>query len=346
MKFDICGIGNPLVDILVQVPEENLSSMGLSKGGMTLIQQSQLGLLKQQILENVSVQRCGDSTANTLVTLALLGKNVAFVGKLGQDELGDLYKKELDDYGVISFISKGKEGTGTCMAFITPDAERTMATYLGACLELVPQEIPIETLSNAKMLYLTGYQLEPPLREAAMAALVQAKKANLEVALDLADSNLITRNKEFLLGLIQEYASFVFANEHEVIALTGFSEHKAAEKLSYLGCTAIVKLGEKGSIIQRGRRIQEVPSFPVIVKDTTGAGDNYAAGFLYGHLEGYSLELCGLLGSLLAAECVQNEGARLPKDCGQNLKKMIQQLIHSYASKKGGALWTKEKTTK
>lgn len=334
--FDVCGIGNPLVDLLVHLSEEDLALLELPKGRMTLIHLEQVALLQQKIQGLRLTQRCGDSTANTLSTLALLGRKVAFVGKTGKDELGEVYTKELEDYGITHFSFHGKTKTGMCFSFITPDAERTMATYLGACLELEAHEVPLQSLSKTKMLYLTGYQLEHPLKEAAHVALAHAKKENIDVAVDLADAHLIKRNKEFLHTIIQDYASFVFANEQEALALTGEQDYKAAEKMAFLGCTAIVKIGERGSIVQKGRMVYDVPAFPVLVKDTTGAGDNYAAGFIHGYLEGFSLPLCGLVGSLIAAECVQRDGARLPKEEQSFLRGMIYDLVKQYTKRNGG----------
>ncbi len=334
--FDVCGIGNPLVDLLVHLSEEDLALLELPKGSMTLIPQEQVALFQQKIQGLHLTQRCGDATANTLSTLALLGRKVAFIGKTGKDDLGEMYTRELEDYGIAHFSVLGKTRTGMCFSFITPDAERTMATYLGACLELEAHEVPLESLSKTKILYLTGYQLEHPLREAAHVALAHAKKNGIEVALDLADAHLIKRNKSFLHEIIKEYASFVFANEQEALALTEEQGHKAAEKIAFMGCTAMVKMGEKGSIIQKGRKVYDVPAFPVLVKDTTGAGDNYAAGFLHGYLEGFSLPLCGLVGSLVAAECVQREGARLPKKEQVFLQEMIYSLVKQYTKRNGG----------
>lgn len=334
--FDVYGIGNPLMDLLVHLSDDELAQLGLSKGSMTLIHHEQAALLQQKIQGLHLTQRCGDSTANTLSTLALLGRKVAFVGKTGKDELGEVYTKELEGYGITYFSFQGETKTGTCFSFITPDAERTMATYLGACLELEAHEVPLKSLSKTKILYLTGYQLEHPLRETAHVALAHAKKNNIEVALDLADTHLIKRNKVFLHEIIKEYASFVFANEQEALALTEEHDHKAAEKIAFEGCTAIIKLGERGSIVQRGRKVYDIPAFPALVKDTTGAGDNYAAGFLHGCLEGFSLPLCGLVGSLVAAECVQREGARLPKEEQSFLRGMIYDLVKKYTKKNGG----------
>lgn len=338
--FDICGMGNPLVDFLVQIPEHELVNLGLVKGGMTLIQQEEFKTLQTKLNGAQIVQRCGDATANTMATLALLGRKVAFVGKTGTDSLGDFYLTDLNEYGITHFTSQGKSGTGTCLSFITPDAERTMATYLGACVELEAHEVPLESLTQARMLYLTGYQLEPPLREAAHVALAHAKKNNVDIVFDVADAGIVTRNKDFFHSIIQEYASLVFANEREAIALVGETGHKAAEKIAFLGCTAVVKLGEKGSIVQKGRKAYDIPAFSVMVKDTTGAGDNYAAGFLYGYLEGLPLPLCGLLGALIAAECVQQEGARLPKEQSNLLREMVRDLIARYTQKNGGGIWT------
>jgi sugar/nucleoside kinase (ribokinase family) len=317
MAYDIYGIGSPLIDVLGDADEDLIVDLGYKKGGMFLSSDEDI----QKILKKIAIikKMPGDSTANAIVGISNMGGRCAYVGKVGNDSDGELFIKSLTDSGVDSKIVRSKSMTGKVAAMITPDSERTMAVFLGACKELDPQDINKDDIINSKFLHLTGYQLEEPrLKAASLYAIDIAIKNKVKISLDLADANLIKRNLAFLQELARK-SFIIFANELEAEAFTGKKPKEALVEISKYSGIAIVKIGSQGSMIKSGENIITIPAFKVNAADTTGAGDMFAAGVLFGLSRNMSLEKCGKIGSFAASKVVEQVGARL----SYSLKNMI-----------------------
>ncbi|MBW3003560.1 adenosylhomocysteinase, partial [Candidatus Woesearchaeota archaeon] len=307
---DVVGIGNPLIDVLCNVDDSFLDKFGLKKGIMHLVDKDKSELIFSS-LKDTKISP-GDSTANTLAGISLLGGKTVFFGKVGNDEFGKYYEENLRNSNVKPCLAVQQGMTGKVMSLITADTERTMATHLGVACSLNKDEIDEEQIINSKFLHLTGYQLEEPLlKEAALKAMNIARDNDVKVSLDLADPELVKRNLEDIKEIIGQYVSIVFANEEEAKALTGLEPEKAVEWMSGLVDIAIVKVGAKGSIIKTKGGLYNIERFKVEAVDTTGAGDMYAAGFLYALSKGEKVEIAGKIGSYAAAEVVKEIGGRL-----------------------------------
>ncbi len=325
----ISALGNALVDILVSDATENLlESLGLKKGAMTHISRDQL----ESILKKIENQKClkcgGGSAANTVHALGILGQKAAFIGKVGQDQLGDFYKKELEEASVEIKVFNSTNHTGCAIGFITPDAERTFATYLGAAIELKAEEIDPLLFNDANLVHIEGYLVQDySLIEKAVAT---AHKNNCLISIDLSSFNVVEEHHHFLKKIIEQYADFVFANEQEAQALCCSPEAERIFDLPFLeNKTIILKKGSAGSKIKKSGKIYSIPPFNTAVRDTTGAGDLYAAGFFYGYLNNLSIEQCGSVASYLAAKAIEDIGARIAAYRWTEIKREIQQIIKS-----------------
>lgn len=323
-KYDVVGLGNALMDLLAEVSEEKINEYELIKGEFNQVEAERKQKIIQEMILSGVEKVPGGSVANTLKGMALLGSKVIFYAGIGQDELGNSYEKALENYGVITRLHRDLNlSTGHCLAFITPDSERTMITYLGAAKSLSTEHLQEEDIANSKILFLEGYQLEGETKETVLQAINFAKKHQTLVAIDLADPGLIRRNKPFLENLLKTQIDLVFVNENEAKELTGFSGEKSGQELAKSVNIAVIKLGAQGSLIyHQGKKIKIPPYFARAI-DTTGAGDTYAAGFLYGYCQGWELERTGKLGSLLAAKIVEQIGVRTDKINVQELKQKI-----------------------
>ena len=314
MPHDVVSIGNPLMDILIDVEEEFLKELKLVKGNMHLLDEKQIKELEKKLEKTQKKFAPGGSEANTLSALAMLGQRVVYFGKVGKDEHGKNYHEKLMGDGVISKVVRVDGMTGRAVTFITPDSERTFATHLGVATLLEDNEINEADIVEAKFLHLTGYVLDgETTRKAAFRALDIAKNNNVKVCLDLADVNMVKRNKELLKDVIEEYADIIIANENEAKAFTGKEPEEAVDILSKTSEIAIVKLGKQGSLIKQGNKLIKIPGFKANAIDTTGAGDIYTAGFLYGLLNDLDMETSGKIASFIASKVVEIKGARLEK---------------------------------
>ena len=290
---DVIALGNTLMDFLIRIDEQKLLELSLKKGEMHLVDETKAQALLQKIKEHqLSIEYVpGGSAANTIRGLALLGASVMLIGKVGNDAHGEMYLEQVKKQGVISKIKKHQKQTGHAVTFITPDSERTFSVHLGAAIELVKEDIVEEDIARSRILYIEGYQLEGKTRESILYAIDLARKHDTIIAMDLADPGVVRRNKDFLKDLIIKKADIVFVNENEAKELTGLEEHQAPISLGSLIPIAIVKLGERGSLIHADGSLIKVPPFPANALDTTGAGDIYAAGFLYGYCQGWELKM-------------------------------------------------------
>lgn len=322
----ILGIGDALVDILTRIDNENLlKEFELPKGSMQLVDKAKSDLVIRGTSDFKRIWSGGGSAANTIYGLAMLGVNTGFIGAIGRDETGDLFEEEMKNAGVHNYLVRRDSVTGTAVTLITPDYERTFATHLGAAVELYDYDLNPELFEGYDILYLEGYLITNyPLIETACRL---AKERKMLVALDLASYNVVELNPGSFHNIIKNYTDVLFANEHEARALTGLEPEKALDLLSGLCEITVLKVGADGSRIKRSDRTIAINSFPVKCNDTTGAGDLYASGFLYGFSRDLDLEKCGLIGSYLAGKIIEIVGARLNFKEFTEVKKEIAALI-------------------
>jgi sugar/nucleoside kinase (ribokinase family) len=316
MEFDVFGLENPLIDLLVQVPEELLERLELKKNHMMLIDEARHRFILDH-LKGLHVRSApGGSCANTLLGIAQLGGRAAYCGKVGHDPYGEVYVRQLEEGGVTSFISLDGNVTGSTVILVTPDAARTMNTFLGASQELTAADVPLEALKASRLLYITGYLWDTEgQQEAAALALRTAGSEGIHVAMSLSDPFCVRRHKEAFLDILHRYVGFVFANREEALELTGTaSTHEAMKALRERCRGAAITLGGAGAYVTQGDEHIYLDPYPVQPVDTTGAGDAFAAGFLHGLTSGASLFQCGRLGSYFASRVIQQVGPRLEGD--------------------------------
>jgi sugar/nucleoside kinase (ribokinase family) len=311
--YDVIGVGNAIVDVLSPADEAFLANHGLAKGMMTLIDADRARALYDAMGPGVEVS--GGSAANTLAGLASLGGRGAYIGKVRNDTLGGVFSHDISAIGVDYRTRPATDGgsTARCLIFVTPDAQRTMQTYLGVSVELGPDDIDLGAVEDAQITYLEGYLFDPPeAKKAFVKAAEAAHAAGRKVALTLSDPFCVDRHRAEFLHLISGHVDIVFANEAEIGALFEVGDFDSALQKIRGHCEiAALTRSEKGSVIVAGEEVHVVDAAPVSrVVDTTGAGDLYAAGFLFGLTQGRSLRDCGRIGGLAAAEIISHYGAR------------------------------------
>ncbi len=311
-RFDVIGIGNAIVDVLAHADDTFLAAQGLSKGTMTLIDAGVADALYDKMAP--AVECSGGSAANTIAGLASLGGRGAFIGKVSDDQLGAIFRHDIRALG-ISFDTPpavGGPSTARCLVFVTPDAQRTLQTYLGACVELGPPDIDAGQIAAAKITYLEGYLWDPPAaKEAFVKAARIAHEAGRRVALSLSDPFCVDRHRDDFTDLVEHHVDILFANEHEIVSLYRVDRFDDALQAVRGRCDiAALTRSEKGSVVVSGDEIHVVDAEPARAVDTTGAGDAYAAGFLYGLTRGLPLAQAARIGGLAAAEVISHFGAR------------------------------------
>ncbi len=314
--FDVAAVGSALVDVVVELEDEDLARLGLAKGAMTLVDATEADALGSLIeaLPLGTTRRSGGSSANTVVGVAALGGKVAYIGKVGEDGLGGFFLDDMEREGAAVFCSRAAgHATGHCMVFVTPDGERTMATHLGAASGLAPDDVVPAVLSRSGIVYLEGYLWDlPQAKEAMRLAMELARNSGGRVAFTLSDPFCVDRHRVEFLDLLRGPVDLVFANEAEVASLFRVDDLEAAvPELARMDLLAAVTRGERGSLVIDSGVVAEVDPVSVSeVVDTTGAGDLYAAGFLFGLSRQLGHEACARLGSLCAAEVITHLGAR------------------------------------
>jgi sugar/nucleoside kinase (ribokinase family) len=329
--LDVVGVGSPLVDVLTGATEEEVAAAGLQRGSMELV-----GLARaEEIYESMgsTIEVSGGSAANTMAGVAALGGAAGFVGKVADDVLGrvfihDIRASGVEYHPVVHRVASGDDpgaataevvGTGRCLVLVSGDAERTMATHLGVAGTIGPDDIPEHLVARGQVVYLEGYLWDlPPAKEAMRRAIAIAHDNTGSVALSLSDPFCVERHQREFLELLVDDVDVLFGNETEVTRLFGTgSLPKALDAAEETGLLVAVTLGARGSVVMTARGPVEVPAAPVDeVVDTTGAGDLYAAGFLYGLTHGADPELCARLGALCAGEIIGHLGARPQHDLG------------------------------
>ncbi|MFW9996314.1 MAG: adenosine kinase [Candidatus Odinarchaeota archaeon] len=333
MNYDIFGLGNALMDLLIEVDDAELSDIAsmfqLKKGEVRFFDEAVI----RKVLEEIDARKKdmiispGGSCANTMHGIALLGTSAVFCGKVGKDNYGDLYGEKMVMPKLKPNLARSDKMTGLAITFITPDGERTFADHLGAAITLKKVDVPVNHVEKCKIMHTTGYLLEDEnLREVALHAMQIAKKCNAKISLDLGDPGLVERNIISIRDIVKNHVDIVFANEDEVRALTGFPVKKALEKLSRMTEIAIVKVGKEGSFIRQDETSYKIPGYTAKAIDTTGAGDMFAAGVLHGIAKNYSLEVSGHLGSYYGSKVVQQVSARLEQIDEQEVEELVQRV--------------------
>jgi sugar/nucleoside kinase (ribokinase family) len=307
----ILGIGNALVDAIIFLKnDETLRQFSLPKGSMQLVDSAKAALIEETTRDLKKHMSSGGSAANTIHGLAALGVPAGFIGMVGHDRLGDFFRSDMTGRGITPYLLESTSSTGSSRALVSPDGERTMATFLGAAVELSAANLDPLIFSGYDHLHLEGYLvLNHALVEKALEI---AHRRGMTVSIDLASYNVVESNLDFLKQIVHDHIQVVFANEEEARAFTGHTDpHKALAHIAALCETAIVKIGDKGSLISHLGTTYQVGVIPVKCLDTTGAGDLYAAGFLYGITRGLSPDECGRIGALLAGKVIEEAGAKI-----------------------------------
>ena len=323
----ILGMGNALTDILAVLPDDSfLRQFHLPKGSMQHVDM-ETGDKIWQTLKPMGVQYvAGGSAANTITGTAIFGMKSGFIGKVGDDELGHLFRSDQEQYGIKSMLLKGVSSSGRAMVFITaPNAERTFAVYLGAALELGPDDLRKEYFEGYDYFHIEGYLVQN--QKLIRKAVEMAKEAGCIISMDMASYNVVESNETFLHDIVDKYVDIVFANESEAKSFTRMEPREALDELARHCDIAVVKIGKDGSMLKCGDEYHYIEAWPADTVDATGAGDTYAAGFLYAHSLGMPLKVCGEVGSIIAAKVVEVIGTKIDIPRWKAAKKEIRELI-------------------
>ena len=312
-RFDVTGIGNAIVDVIAHANEAFLVDHQLTKGAMRLIDSAEARSLYEKMGQAVEIS--GGSAGNTMAGLASLGGKGAYVGKVADDQLGDVFAHDIQAAGVHFETRKlaGGAPTARCLILVTPDAQRTMNTFLGACVELGPEDIEPSLIAESQVVYLEGYLYDPPRAKAAfLKAAKLAHEAGRKVALSLSDPFCVDRHRDEFMNLVRDHVDILFANQSEITSLYRTNTFEEAVQLTKgLVETAALTQSEQGSLVLHKGEVVRIAAAKVEqVVDTTGAGDLYAAGFLYGYTRGLGAEASGRIGAIAAAEVISHVGAR------------------------------------
>lgn len=320
------GLGNALVDVLLKLQDDApLREIGIAKGAMDMIDESQMRIIQQTQSHLERSRAPGGSVCNTMRSIARLGGKSGFIGKIGSDELGVYYENSLREAGVDPYFVKADGISGCCTVLISPDGERTMGTFLGPAPSLTPGDITEEMIARYDCVYIEGYLLvnEPLVRT----TMEKARRLGVKVALDLSNFNIVNAFRNFLDDIIPQYVNILFSNEYEAKAFTGLEPEKAIRKLSQMVDISLVTLGKEGSMIAGNGVIIRIAAEGGKPVDTTGAGDNFAAGFLYGQSVGATIEQSGRIGSLLAGYVIDVIGAEIPENQWEQIKLKVKDVL-------------------
>lgn len=322
----ILGIGNALVDVLSKLDsDETLVKIGIQKGAMDMISREQMYVIRKYQANTETTQAPGGANCNTMRAIALLGGQSGFIGKVGDDSLGQFYEEALLKAGVASYLIKTEGPSGACTVFISPDGERTMGTFLGPAPTISADEITEDVLRNYNCIHIEGYLIvnEELVRE----TMKKAKRLGLKVALDLANYNIVNAYKGLLEEVIPQYVDILFANASEAEAFTGLPAQEAVKALEKQVDVALVTLGKEGSLIGSHGQFYHVDAEGGKPVDTTGAGDNFAAGFLYGQSVGASLVQSAQIGSMLSGYVIDVVGPQVPADKWEQIKLKVKAIL-------------------
>ncbi|TWB75263.1 sugar/nucleoside kinase (ribokinase family) [Nitrospirillum amazonense] len=318
-ELDVVGIGNAIVDVITQTTDVFLADNRLDKNSMRLIDTAEAEALYAKMGQGMEMS--GGSAGNTMAGIAMLGGKGAFIGKVAGDQLGQVYRHDIEAVGSRFVTTDLDDGTptGRCLILVTPDAARTMNTYLGAAVRLTPADIDEALIASAQVTYMEGYLWDPPAaKEAFLKAASAAHGAGRKVSLSLSDAFCVNRHLDSFRDLVAGHVDVLFANEAEITALYGTDFDQAVQAVRGQVAVAALTRSEKGAVIVTPDEIVTVPAAPVAkVVDTTGAGDLFASGFLYGYTRGRDMAACGAMGAICAAEIISHYGARSQADLRQ-----------------------------
>ena len=323
----ILGIGNALTDILAILPDDSLLvKYHLPRGSMQHVDM-ETGDRIWEDLKKVGVKYVpGGSAANTITCTSIFGMPSGFLGKIGNDDLGNLFKSTMEQFGVKTTMLYSTKSSGRCMVFITgANAERTFADYMGATLELGPDDLTLEQFQGYDYFHIEGYLVQN--QDLIMRAAQLAKQAGCTISIDMASYNVVESNNAFFHNLIDHYVDIVFANETEARAFSKLEPREALDDLANRCDIAVVKVGKDGSMVKSGSEYHLIDPWPATPVDATGAGDTYAAGFLYAHSLGMPLKVCGEVGSIIAAKVVEVIGTKIDVPRWRDAKQEIRALI-------------------
>jgi sugar/nucleoside kinase (ribokinase family) len=313
MPYDVFGMCNALYDIQAEVHDEMLNELGVDKGSMLLIDEEQQRKMVSTVYSHLVNTEPGGSGCNTMIGIAQLGGTACYTSRVGNDEHGDMYREKLAELGVKPNLGVTDGTTGICLVLVSPDAQRTLCTYLGLARDLRKDDVVADDIRASKYIYVTGYLWDTDnQKEAVLYAMQEANKAGVKVALSLSDPFCVNRHKADFQRILRDHVDVLFGNSVEAMALTDTDNaHDAARELALHCDVAVVTMDDKGSIIRQGDAVHEIPVYPVKAVDTTGAGDMYAAGLLYGLSQGLPLDVTGRIASYCAAQVVAKLGPRL-----------------------------------
>jgi sugar/nucleoside kinase (ribokinase family) len=322
----ILGMGNALVDIITTLENDTLlETFGLPKGSMTLVDHETSNFINIQTAGLKKQKASGGSAANTIHGLAHMGVKTGFVGMVGDDDLGKFFFKDMKSKKIKPLLFKSIRETGRAVALISPDSERTFATYLGAAVELSTEDLDSNIFAGYDYLYLEGYLVQD--HDLVEKAVRLAKINGMKVCIDLASYNIVEEHRSFFLELIRNQVDIVFANNQEAEALTGEQPEKAAEILGGYADIAIVKTGAEGSLIFADGTLHKIGIRPSKSIDTTGARDMYASGFLFGLVNGLSLDTCGNIGAILSGRVIEVLGAKMDESTWENIRRQVRAIM-------------------
>ncbi len=319
-SLDVVAIGNAIVDVIARIDDGFLETHGIERGAMTLIDSERGDTLYDAMPPGREVS--GGSAGNTAAGLAALGARAGYIGKVRDDVLGKVFRHDITAQGVRFETAPAADGppTARCLVLVTPDAQRSMNTYLGACVNLTPEDVDPAMIADAQVVYLEGYLWDPPqAKQAFLKAARIAHESGGKVALSLSDPFCVDRHRGEFLELVRHHVDILFANEHEIVSLfEADSFDEALQKVRFEVETAALTRSEKGSVVVHRDEVHVLDAEPAErIVDSTGAGDLYAAGFLYGYTQGRDMATCGRLGGLCAAEIISHYGARPEVDLKQ-----------------------------
>jgi len=321
----VLGMGNALTDILLQIEnDEVLNKLNLPKGSMQLVDAQKSEEILTLLSEIQPIMVTGGSASNTINGITCLGGKAGFIGKVGKDNIGDFFKRDMINNGVTPHLELSETASGKCTVLVSADGERTLCTFLGAACEIEAADLKPEMFTGYDIFHIEGYLVQN--HELIRTAVKMAKEAGLQVSVDLASYNVVEANIDFLNEMIRDYVDIVFANEEEARAFTGKEPEEALIHISEHCEIAVVKIGKEGSYVKSGdKSVKIMPRLAECI-DTTGAGDLYAAGFLYGLANDYSHEICGEIGSLVSAKVVEVIGAKMTNEVWNEIRKSVSQL--------------------
>lgn len=322
----ILGMGNALTDILLRIEnDEVLAKLNLPKGSMQLVDGGKSKEITTLLSEISPRMATGGSASNTINGITRLGAAAGFVGKIGKDEVGEFFRNDMLNNGVVPHLLYSGTPSGQCTVLVSADGERTLCTFLGAACELDAKDLTPEMFVGFDIFHIEGYLVQN--HELIRTAVKMAKEAGLQVSVDLASYNVVEENLNFLNEIIRDYIDIVFANEEEARAFTGKEPEQALIHIADHCDIAVVKIGKEGSYIKSGSESVLVKPRLADCIDTTGAGDLYAAGFLYGLANGYSLDICGKIGSLVSGNVVEVLGAKMTDEVWKQIHTDIQKIV-------------------